>query len=343
MRKKTEQLTAAIQTASVSEAIKTAANNFLLIDVSVSFWSGVGKFSSAAEKAAIAAGAAADGTRMYKDLLGEYHCHLKSVNEHYRRVRTTLADETIPFAKKAEGEQQRRGKKMVNVLRYPDLSASLIDLKDTAEAELSCFLANYDEYRNQALSANFGVWRGEAERLFPTAAEVAGKFAIQISDPAPLPVFNAQQTANWSLPASMLGKIVERSNSAIAEHLEGAKQTSIDASLKVCEVALKQLTDGKRFNQSIIVNVKREAIKLREMADGYDNDPRIQNIADTMLQGIANVSVVEGWKSNETKKSAARHSAATTVRNLKRMQQSESIAAPEKSEIIMPDIMTDLI
>jgi hypothetical protein len=340
----TEKLTQAIQTQSVSDAVKMAANNFLLIDVSVSFWSGVGQLNSAAEKAAIAAGAEATGTRIYKDLLGTWHSKLKIVNKHYRRLRTVLGEETIPYSKKAEGEGQRRGKKMVNVLRYPDVAANLADLKETAEVVLAEFLDNYDDYRAEALAANFGTWRSEAERLFPTAQEVASKFKIEISDPEPLPVFSDGQIGSWSLPAEMLGKIVEQSNAAIAQQLEAAKQESIDASLKVCETALKQLTEGERFSESILTNVEREAVKLREMADGYDNDPRIQEIADDMLSGIANVSSKEEWKNNETKKIAAAKSAATTVKNLKRMQQAAPVAViPDTSGVILPELTADLI
>ena len=62
-------LTEAIQTQSVSDAVKMAANNFLLISIKVSFWDGKGRFTEAAAKAAEEAGADAEGTRMYKDLL----------------------------------------------------------------------------------------------------------------------------------------------------------------------------------------------------------------------------------------------------------------------------------
>ena len=80
------------------------------------------------------------------------------------------------------------------------------------------------------------------------------------------------------------------------------------------------------------------------MADGYDQDPRIQGIADDMLQGIANVGMVEGWKNNETKKIEARKSAETTVKNLKRMQQAPSVAViPDTSGVILPELTADLI
>lgn len=341
---KQSNLTEAIQTQSVSDAVKMAANNFLLITVKVSFWDGRGRFNQAAEKAAEEAGAEASGTRMYKDLLKVGLDELRSVNEKYRRVRTYLDLNSIPYAKSSQGRGQRRGKKMVNVMSYPDVSAGLGDLKDIAENSLTMFLENYEGYRTDALNNNFGSWRAEAERLFPTTQQVADQFSIEISDPDPLPVFSDGQVGSWNLPAEMLGKIVEQSNAGIAQQLEAAKQYSIDASLKVCETALKQLTEGKRLQESVLTNVKREAVKLREMADGYDLDETIQGIADDMLNGIANVSSKEEWKNNESKKLAAAKSADITVKNLKRMKRAAPIAViPDTSGVILPELTADLI
>ena len=63
-----------------------------------------------------------------------------------------------------------------------------------------------------------------------------------------------------------------------------------------------------------------------------------------MLSGIANVSSKEEWKNNETKKIAAAKSAATTVKNLKRMQQAAPVAViPDTSGVILPELTADLI
>ena len=337
-------LTEAIQTQSVSDAVKMAANNFLLIAVKVAFWDGRGRFTEAAAKAAEEAGAEAKGTRMYKDLLKAGQDELNGVKEKYRKLRTYLDLNSLPYAKSAEGKGQRRGKKMVNVLRYPDVAAGLADLKEIAVTSRDNFLEKYEGYRADALNNNFGTWRAEAERLFPTTQEVADKFTIEISDPEPLPIFSDGQVGNFNIPAEILGKIVEQSNAAIATQLEAAKQESIDASLKVCETALKQLTEGKRLKESILTNVQREAIKLRDIADGYDKDVCIQEIADDMLEGIANVSSKEEWKNNETKKIEAAKSAETAVKNLKRMKRAAPVAVvPDTSGVILPELTADLI
>ena len=336
-------LTQAMQTQSVSDAVKIAANNFVLVNVKVSFWDGMGKLSAAAEKAALKAGANPDGIEITSRLLGGFHSELAHVNRHFRKPRTHLNDKSIPYAL-AKDDGQRRGDKMLHVSRYPKVIAQLVDLQTVAFDHLGQFLANYDQYRAQALDNDFGAWRSEAERLFPTAEEVRRKFAIEISDPKPLPVFSDAQQATFNVPANVMARIVEQSNAAIAAQLEGAKQDQISKSLKACETALKQLTDGKRLSNSIIDNVKQEAVKLSEISSGYDNDPRIKSIAKDMAEGIANVTDKDQWRDNESKKLAAKSAAETTVKNLKRMAKAAPVATmPDTSGVILPEITADLI
>lgn len=336
-------LTQEMQTQSVSDAVKIAANNFVLVSVKVSFWDGKGKLSAAAERAAIKAGANPRGVEMTSRLLGDFHSNLQEVNRHFRRPRTYLNSKSIPYAM-AKDDGQRRGDKMLHVSRYPKVIGKLQELQATAFESLTQFLANYDQYRSQALDNDFGAWRSEAERLFPTAQEVRRKFAIEISDPKPLPVFSEAQQASFNVPASVMAKIVEQSNAAIAAQLEGAKQDQIKTSLDACETALKQLTDGKRLSNSIIENVKQEAVKLAEISSGYDNDPRIKAIAKGMAEGIANVTDKDQWRDNAGKKLAAKSAAENAVKNLKRMAKAAPVATvPDTSGVILPEITADLI
>ncbi len=328
---------------SASDAVKTAANNFILLSVKVSFWDGVAKLTGAAEKAALNAGADPDGTRMYKNLLGQFHGKLREVKTKFRKLRTALDTASIPYAL-AQDDGQRRGEKMLHVTRYPKVIAELTSLRDSAFDQLSEFLSNYDEYRSQALDQNFGTWRAEAERLFPTKTEVMAKFCIEISDPKPLPVFSDAQQATFNVPANVMAEIVAQSNTAIAKQLEGAKQDQIKSALKTCETALKQLTDGKRFHQSVIDNVKKEAVKLGEISQGYDGDHRVKKIAETMLDGIANVTDPDQWKNHDGKKAEAKLAAEKSVQNLKRMAQAAPVAPiPDTSGVILPEITADLI
>jgi len=126
---------------SASDAVKTAANNFILLSVKVSFWDGVANLTGAAEKAALNAGADPDGTRMYKNLLGQFHGKLREVKTKFRKLRTALDIASIPYAL-AQDDGQRRGEKMLHVTRYPKVLAELIALRDSAFDQLSEFLSN---------------------------------------------------------------------------------------------------------------------------------------------------------------------------------------------------------
>ena len=123
----------AIHTEMVSDAVKMAANNYMLVDVSVSFWDGIGNFANAATKAARAAGAEEDGTRLYKDLMGGNKSHLDAVNRKHRRLRTYVNEEALQTAPKKKG-RDRRGKKMIHINRIPEVLGQLKELSAIADA-----------------------------------------------------------------------------------------------------------------------------------------------------------------------------------------------------------------
>ena len=334
----------AIHTEMVSDAVKMAANNYMLVDVSVSFWDGIGNFANAATKAARAAGAEEDGTRLYKDLLGGDQSQLNAVKKAHRRLRTYLNLVSLPYAPQEQG-RDRRGKKMIHINRIPEVLGKLNELSAIAGAAAEDFCANYERFRDNALSTAFGKWRKEAASLFPTVEEVKLKFNASVTNPEPIPAIDMKRFGN--IPAEMLGRIVEASNASISAQLETAKQDAISQSLKAAENALAKLTDGKRFHQSVIDNVVREATKLQEIADGYDKDPRVKDIAKSMLTEVANVSSVESWKNNETAKLDAKTAADIAVKNLRRMTNAPSIAdlpvSTTGDELIVPDAISDLI
>ena len=343
MKTKTKTV-AAIHTEMVSDAVKTAANNYMLIDVSVSFWKGIGNFKKAAAKAAKAAGAEEEGTRLTKELMGDQISHLDAVQRKHRKVRTDLTALSLPFAPQEKG-RHRRGKKMVHVSSISGVVGKLNELKEIADTAAEDFCSNYEQFRDAALSQKFGSWRREAASLFPTVEDVRLKFNVSVGNPEPIPAIDMKRFG--SIPAEMLGRIVEASNASIAVQLETAKQDAINKSLIAAENALAKLTDGKRFHQSIIDNVVREATKLQQIADGYDKDPRVRNIAKSMLTEVANVSTVGEWKNSPTKKLEAKTAAEISVKNLRRMTQAPAIAPQPVStaaeELIVPDAISGLI
>ena len=334
-----------VDTDPVSDAVKMAANNYMLVQVTCGFWQGTGKLKQAAKKAALAAGANHKNTRLFVDLLGETnHKLLREVNAAYRLPRTYLDDQSLPYAPKQEG-RDRRGKKMIHVNRVPEVLATLYKLINDAEQAFEVFAENYEVYRQEAVDSAFGSWRSEASRLFPSLRELRLKFHASVGMPEPIPAIDMERFGH--IPADMLGRIVEQSNNAIARQLETAKHDAIEKSLVAAEKALKQLSTGERFAETVLTDVVREATKLQEIADSYDQDPRVQDIAKSMLTEVANVRSVAGWKNSETKKLEAKEAAEINVKNLRRMKEVPPLAPQPVSTtgdtLIIPDAISDLL
>ena len=179
MKKKPIQLTAAMQKTSVSDAVKMAAANFVLINITLGFWDGTAALGQAAKKAAIDAGVSETDVRMYANILGKFgHARLREVNKHFRLARTYIDGATTPYAPDADAGKQKRGDKMLGAMRYPEVVAAVATLNTNAFANLEDFLTGYEGYRERALSANLGDWAAEAEKRFPTVDDVAAPVAL---------------------------------------------------------------------------------------------------------------------------------------------------------------------
>jgi hypothetical protein len=323
----------------VSAAVQMAANNFMLIQVTVGMWRGTADLKEAGAKAAKVAGADEDSHTVNSRLLGVQHAHLQKVLREWCKIQSY----TYLY-----GSAYERANRMVFVGQVTEVIAHLVALLKNAEERLVTFLENYDDYIKQALANDHGQWANEVKRHLPTVDQLRAKFHCTIHDPKPIPAMDMERYG--VVPASVLGKIVAQSNRALSAKLESAKQDTLTTALKAAENALSKLTDGERFHQSVIDNVVREGEKLRGLADGYDNDHRVRIIADDMLKGIANVDNTDGWKNNETKKLEAKKAATKTVKNLKRMKKSPPVAE-QKPEIklfsdpqpIVPDDIADLL
>jgi len=299
----------------VSAAVQMAANNFMLVQVTVGMWRGGADLKEAGAKAAQVAGAAEGSCTLKSKLLGVQHSHLQTVLTEWCKIQSY----TYQY-----GSAYERANRMVFVGQVTEVIAHLVALKQNAEKHLVTFLENYEDYIKQALATDHGDWAKEVKRHLPTVDQLRAKFHCTIHDPKPIPAMDMERYG--VVPASVLGKIVAQSNRALSAKLESAKQDTLTTALKAAENALDKLTNGERFHQSVIDKVVQEGEKLRGLADGYDNDHRVRIIADDMLKGIANVTNTDGWKYNETKKLEAKKAATKTVKNLKRMKKSPPIA-----------------
>ncbi len=127
----------------------------------------------------------------------------------------------------------------------------------------------------------------------------------------------------------------------------GAKLSDIDGAQTHLDVVDKQLTEGKRLHQSLLDNAKRHAALLRGMVEGYDNDPRVLEVADLIDQRIASIPNIEQVKYNSTKRQQAIRAAGTASKALAAVAKAPSTAqpvAPAASSIVTGDsLLADLI
>lgn len=321
--------------------IETASNNFMLVQVTVRKWKGVHQLKKGSAKAAEDAKANPESFRGYVNMLGSNQKALKDVIAKFDAVRTYLRENSLPFSDAGEG-QQRRGDRLIAVANVPEVLSKMGELKSEAYAELDAFLPEYDRLRDFAIQHDLGDWRNEVS--YPTADEVRGMFAASVTPPKPIPMCDMSAL---NLPAGLAADIAARHEAALSAQLEGAKDAAIDGARDHMANVEKQLTDGKRLWQSLIDNAKRHATLLRGMVQGYDNDPRVLQIADLIDEQIGSIGNIEKVKNSATLKATAIRAAQTAHKTLDAVSKSTSTAkpvAPAASTVVMGDsLLADLI
>ena len=320
---------------------QTIANNYMVLDLSL------GR-ADPMKHSAVASDAAASECKVSGNVpvrtrvgaLGRLTTDLKQVNSKFASIRTWLYDNTLPFTDCEEG-QQKRGKRIVPVSRVPEVLAKLAEMKGEAFAALNAFLPDYRQYYSAHNRADLGR---VSDVDMPDPDVLAGKYRVTIGAPEPLPVFNVDSLA---LPAGLAADIAQRHHDRLTKQLDGAKQAAIEGAQKHMDVVEKQLTDGKRLHQSLLDNAKRHATLLRDMVEGYDNDPRILEVADLIDQRIGSIPDINWMKNNGTKRGQAIRAASTASKALAAVAKSPSTAtpvAPAASNIVTGDsLLADLI
>lgn len=321
--------------------IETASNNFMLMQVTVRKWKGVQKLKSGSAKAAEQAKANPESFRGYVNLLGSNQKALKDVISKFDAVRTCLTDNSLPFSDAGEG-QQRRGDRLVYVPNLPEVLTNMNALTLEAYAERDAFLPEYDRLRDFAIQHDMGDWRNEVS--YPTADEVRRMFSVSVTPPKPIPMCDMSAL---NLPAGLAADIAARHEAALSTQLEGAKDAAIAGARDHMSNVEKQLTEGKRLHQSLIDNAKRHATLLRGMVQGYDNDPRVLQIADLIDEQIGSIGNIEKVKNSATLKASAVRAAQTAHKTLDAVSKSASTAkpvAPAASNVVLGDsLLADLI
>ena len=291
--------------------IETAVNNFMLLQVTVRKADPM-KQSKVASDAA-AAQCQVNGTVPVSTKvgsLGTLTAELKDcVNKKYNDVRTYLYENTLPFTDAEEG-QQRRGMRLVPVSRVPEVLSKLATLKAEAEKSLAEFMPRYREYYEGRDRVDLGRVR---DVDMPCPDTLAGKYGVRVAQPQPIPVFAADKL---QLPAGLAADIANRHEQKLAKQLEGAKDAALNAAKAHMNTVESQLTEGKRLHQSLLDNARRHAEMLRSMVKGYDNDPRVLQLADLIDEQIGSIKSIDHIKNSTAIRARAVRAAKTVSKGL---------------------------
>ena len=291
---------------------EVAANAFMLLGVTVRFYTGTTKLVDAAKRAEDHAGASDTNARMYINALGAHHGDLKAVISKFQKARTYLYEQTLSFSQAEEG-QQKRGKRLAPVTAVPEILNQLAILKADAYDSLNDLLPHWDHLCNIAAS-RAGMFSDEMK--FPTASEVREKFSISIAIPECIEPVNMERFG--SLPTALANQIAEARNNQLAKQLEGAKTEAMNAARDHMTIVAKQLTDGVRLSDTLVTLSALHSKMLRDMVTGYDNDPRIIAMADMIDTDIACYNV-DSWKTHEGARVISRNAAKVIVKGLSAM------------------------
>lgn len=304
--------------------IDNAVKALVLIDLSSGMWEGVAKLKKGAAKAARDVNANPQVARLWVNLLGKHHRKLQEVRSAFIAVRTYLYANSLPYAIDTGG--QRRGSRLVPVVKVPEVYGKLVELQDEAQKQLEIFLKEYDRLRTIALSEDMGKWGSELtmERKYPEVALVRDKFYCTISPPRPIPN-DAEGIKKMGLPIGMAAGFAEAHYAAQQQQLEDARHDVVNKLTDEMKRVATQLTSGQRFHDTLIENSQRLAGLLKTMTEGYDNDPRLIALADEIHAKIGNVTDTAVWKHNEKAREESLAAAEAVRKSLKAFSQGKTM------------------
>ena len=237
--------------------------------------------------------------------------------------------------------EYERGARLVMVPRVPEVLTKIQDNLSAVKAGMDEFMPRYEAYFN---STNGRADMGDSEIALPRPDKVRASVYINVGVPQPI---QPCDLTGLSLPAGLAADIAERTNAKHAAAAEAAKDAAMRDLIKELDKVAKQLTTGKRIHQSVLDNARNASRKVREFTEGYDNDPRVLEVAEIIDQRISSIPNIEQVKNSATLREQAVRAAEAGSKSLAKVVKSTSTAqpvAPAASTVITGDsLLADLI
>ena len=234
-----------------------------------------------------------------------------------------------------------RGARLVMVPRVPEVLAKIQDNLSAVKAGMDEFMPQYEAYYS---STNGRADMGDSEIALPAPDKVRASVYITVGVPQPI---QPCDLTGLSLPAGLAADIAERTNAKHAAAAEAAKDAAMRDLIKELDKVATQLTTGERIHQSVLDNARNASRKVREFTEGYDNDPRVLEVAEIIDQRISSITSVELVKNSATLREQAVRAAESGSKSLAQVVKSKSTAtpvAPAASNVIVGDsLLADLI
>ncbi|GAG15713.1 unnamed protein product, partial [marine sediment metagenome] len=243
---------------------------------------------------------------------------LNTVKAAYMAFYTYIYTVSLPY---------ERGRYMVAVCRMPEILAELAKMKIAADKMRDEFLLEYDRLVMIAQSQDMGEWKAEVKSKYPTSEEVRRMFGVTISAPKRL---TAVDMSGVNLLADLAAEIADANSAELESQLNLAKTVAIQQAEDQVKTLAKQLDGGKRLHDSLISNSRNVARMLRDMTQGFDNDPRVLELAD-MIDKAVTVNKTEVWRDNPKVRLDAQRIAAKAAKGLQDVRKAKPKPAVNKS------------
>lgn len=265
-----------ITRADLTEAVRATA---LLVDLTISLWSGERTDRKISEKVKADANAVGNAVRAIKNLMAGCDTQLREVRAAYTAVRAKHYALTLPWVANPHAERNTGSRLLPNML-FHEYTAEIATTRRAAQDKLDAFMAAYPSLIQQAQANLAGL---ADPKDYPSEAEVRAAFRIDV-DFQPVP----DAAGFHGLPDAMLGKLGERLQARQARSIAAA-QADMWGRVRdtVGHMAGRLAEQDSKFKSSTVESV-RELVKLLpgfNCAGDERVDPVVEDIRG-MLDGI---------------------------------------------------------
>lgn len=228
------------------------ASNYMLVDATISSWSGNATDRSASNEILTQKNAAADGGKFIKKLLASADAELKEVHTLGNAIRTYIYNRTVPWSSSAGSKRGERVLATVEAMNFLSGLASLKKDRDNAVLKLQSV---WNQRVAEAMQALGGLANPDD---YIAASQIPGLFAVTV-DLKPIPAITDFTRLN--VPAELAGALSSRYESMAEVRIKNAmddmRQRLMDELVRMEKQLAKHGAGEKtRLYDSLVTNLQ---------------------------------------------------------------------------------------